>query len=647
MKTLARHAGALAAIVPVALFATAAHSPAPDRTALEDLAAPFSFEASALPPAGDAPERGARTVHRALSHIGGWISSVGASVALADIDADGLPNDYCLVDPRGDTVTVAPVPAPGAARFEPFLLATPAEGFDAATLAPMGCLPADANGDGRMDLVVYYWGRPPVIFEARPGPPAAGSYRVRALTDETLAWFTNAALFADMDGDGHGDLLFGNYFADGSGILDASGRMPADMQHSMSRAFNGGINRLFLNAGAPSGQVRFKDRSEALAPVMANGWTLALGAADLTGDLLPEIYVANDFGPDRLLHNVSRPGRPQFALVEGRRGLVDSRSTVLGRDSFKGMGVDFADVDGDGRLDIYVSNIAEEYALMENHFLFLHTGDEAAWGRGAAPYRNASGPLGLARSAWSWDAKLADFDNDGQVEAIQTTGFLQGPTDRWPELHELAMANDELLRHAGVWPVFGPQDDLSGDHHDRFFVADDTGVFRDIAPLIGLGDASVSRAIATADVDGDGDLDFAIARQWQPSSFYRNTGARAGRSLVLDLRLQSPDGRLRPAIGAAARTLLPDGRPLAGFADGGNGHGGRRSHHIHFGLGPVPDGTRLDVAFSWREDGTLHERRLSLAPGAHRIVLNERTVAGAPVRSRAGARPIASAGEAR
>ncbi|MCR9122576.1 MAG: CRTAC1 family protein [Phyllobacteriaceae bacterium] len=633
MTSLARRAGGLVAIIPVVAFATAAHSPAPDQTALEELAAPFAFEASAMPAAGNLNERTGRDVHPALSHIAGWISSVGASVALADLDGDGLPNDYCLVDPRTDTVTVAPVSASAQTRFEPFVLATPTEGFDPATLAPMGCLPADVTGDGRMDLVVYYWGRGPVVFEARSGPPAAQSYRLQTLTDETVPWFTNAAIFADIDGDGHGDLLFGNYFADGSGILDQSGRMPANMQHSMSRAYNGGTNRLFLNAGAASGETRFEDHSAALSATMANGWTLALGAADLNGDLLPEIYVANDFGPDRLLLNSSRPGQVELSQVKGRRGFTDSRSTVLGRDSFKGMGVDFADIDGDGRLDIYVSNIAEEYALMENHFLFLHTGDDAAWQRGRAPYRNASGPLGLARSAWSWDVKLADFDNDGRVEAVQTTGFVEGATDRWPELHELAMANDELLRHAGVWPVFKDGDDLSGDHHDRFFVSDGDGTYRDIAPLIGLGGASVSRAIATADVDGDGDLDMAIARQWQASTFYENTAVQAGRSLNLDLRLQSPQGALRPAVGAVARAVLPDGHPLTGFADGGNGHSGRRSHHIHFGLGALADRDRIEVTVSWREDGTRHDRRYFLAPGAHEIVLNEQASARATTRS--------------
>lgn len=628
---IAPHAGKFAAAIVASAFGVTAYDTPPDAAELSALSARFAFDEKPLPGAAGSPDRKMRNVHPDLSRISGWISSVGASVALADLDNDGLPNDYCLVDPRNDSVTIGPVPVPGPERYPAITLPTPVGGFDPQTLAPMGCLPADINADGRTDLVIYYWGRGPVIFEALANLPAVGNYRSVSLTRETVPWFTNAAIFADVDGDGYGDLMFGNYFADGSGVLDTSGELPVDMQHSMSRADNGGTNRLFLNTGSRFSRVAFRDATDVLSPDMASGWTLALGAADLDGDLLPEIYIANDFGPDRMLHNRSRPGNPDFAIAEGRRGLTDIRSSALGRDSFKGMGVDFADVDGDGRLDIYVSNIAEEYALMESHFLFLHTGEDDAWQSSRAPYHNASGRLGLARSAWSWDAKLADFDNDGRPEALQTTGFLQGATDRWPELHELAIANDELLRHAGIWPVFTANADLSGDAHDRFFVADTSGVYRDIAQDIGLGQASVSRGIATADVDGDGDLDFAIARQWQPSSFYLNVSSPQYSSLVLDLHLKNRDGGMRSATGAVARFTTSDGHARIGFADGGNGHSGRRSSQIHFGLGAQAGNEPLEVRLSWRDESGPHSRTVALASGNHQIVLNESQVAKAPI----------------
>src|SRR5207253_4741204 len=149
-------------------------------------------------------------------------------------------------------------------------------------------------------------------------------------------------------------------------------------------------------------------------------------------DLLPEVYFANDFGPDVLLHNLSRPGVLRFEVLTGEPGFTTPSSKVLGKDSFKGMGVDFADLNGDGLLDIYVSNIAAEYALEESHFIFLSTGRLDLMKQRIAPYVESSEALGLSRSGWGWDTRFGDFNNDGVVEALQAVGFMNGTVNRWP-----------------------------------------------------------------------------------------------------------------------------------------------------------------------------------------------------------------------
>ena len=88
---------------------------------------------------------------------------MGAGVALADLDGDGLANDVCNVDPRSDRVTLAPVPGTGE-RYGLTTLEPVGLPYDTRTMAPMGCKPADMDEDGRVDLLVYYWGRTPVAF---------------------------------------------------------------------------------------------------------------------------------------------------------------------------------------------------------------------------------------------------------------------------------------------------------------------------------------------------------------------------------------------------------------------------------------------------------------------------------------------------
>ncbi len=509
--------------------------------------------------------------------------------------------------------------------------------FDRDTVAPMGCLPGDLDEDGQMDLLVYYWGRTPVAFLKE-----GDSYQATEVAARVEPWFTNAATMADLNGDGHADLVVANYFQDGANILDASAAAPAEMHHSMSRAYNGGGTHIFLwqRPDAGSKRVSFEE-VQGILPDEANfAWTLAVGAADLDGDLLPELYFANDFGPDRLLHNRSTVDTLKFEMLRGQRQFTTAASKVVGRDSFKGMGVDFADVNGDGWLDLYVSNIAADYALHESHFLFVSTGDVDQMQSGIAPYVDRSENLGLSRSDWSWDSRLGDLDNDGVYEALQATGFLKGDVDRWPELQELAMGNDEFLRNPRFWPRFQVGDDLSGDAHNRFYVLADDGRYYDIAFEIGLGRAQVTRGIATADVDGDGDLDFAVANQWDQSYFYRNDCPDCGEFIGLHLRFpvddavtdpvvvydNHPVGPSRPAIGASVSIALPDGRTLVGQVDGGNGHSGKRSHDLHFGLGQQPGSAIFDVELRWRDgNGSARRQVVKLSPGWHTIELTTGT----------------------
>jgi hypothetical protein len=599
----------------------------------------FHFERIVLPDI-EGPEK--RTVrmntHPDFRRIPAFLA-VGSAVALGDLDQDGLSNDLCLVESRTDQVIVAPVPGTGE-RFRPFSLDFQGY-FDRERMGATGCIPGDFNEDGRTDLLALFFGRAPLLLLRREttelGPPA---FRVQPLAQPDPLWNSSTATLADFDGDGHVDILVGNYFADGEDVLNPRGTGTATLPYSQSRAFNGGGERVFRWTGATQApaepSVAFVEETDAFPAGYPRGWPLAAATYDLDGDLRPEVYVAHDFGPDRLLHNVSEPGRIRFRLAEGKRGFWTPLSKTLGHDSFKSMGVDFGDIDGDARPDMYVSNLTTPRGLFESQEAFINTGDRDALGRGEAPFVDRSESLGLSRTGWAWEARLADFDNDGVLEAVQAVGFMRGTVDRWPELQEMGLANDVISHRTKYsWPNLPAGSEASGHEHNPFFVRQGDR-FVNIAAAIGFGEDAPSRGIATGDVDGDGDLDLVVSNQYAPSTYYQNLCSGCGASLGLHVvqavagadvpRLAVHDGhprpgeRVRPAVGAALRVVRRDGRVLIGQVDGGSGHSGKRSPDVLFGLGP--EGGEADVTLSVRlPGGEVRQEQLKLKPGWHTVVL--------------------------
>ncbi len=599
----------------------------------------------ALPPGyNNQPMKTIRPVNPAYYKIRSWISAVGAGIAINDVTGHGRANGMCIVDTRTNKVIVTYTPtAPAADRFTPFTLEPAPLPYDE-TMAPTGCAPGDFIGDGRIGFLVSYWGRTPILFLPRSDAktPSPSAYVPRELMPgQSLdgryhgpRWNTDAVYIGDLDGSGHPSIIVGNYWPD-SDVLDPNGLKNVVMPNSLSNANNAGGDHVLRWVGASSGtnpQANYVLQKRAIPFKIATGWTLAIAGADLTGDALPEVYIANDFGHGHLLYNKSTPGHIKFTDARGVLTPTTPKSFALGNGSFKGMGVDFADVNSNGKFDFLVSNINVPWGLQESNFVFVNQAkDDADMARqlnkGIAPFTQEAQKYGLAWTGWCWDVKAADFLNAGEQEVIQTDGFIKGSVNRWNWLQEAATMNDDLMSDPAMWPNFEPGDDVSGHEALAFYAKNSSGTYVNISSALGLAVPIPTRAVATGDTTGTGKLDFAVARQWGPPAFYANEAPRRGNSLVLKLYRPSinpadastRDALRAPAYGATVKITTPQGTQISQL-DGGGGHVGFRSFDVHFGLGSYAG--PVSVQIRWRDaDGVLRQQALSLRPGIHNLML--------------------------
>jgi hypothetical protein len=650
----------LAVFGVVGVLAVLAKLPSPPVAEAAKLAARFQFTWQTLPPAPMPTGGAVFPVNKTATHMQFYFYQVGASAALGDLDGEGLPNDLCLTDVRSKTMTVSPVPGTGE-RYAPFTVDFGSL-VDRVTVHPSVCRVADMNEDGLADLFVAFYGRPPLLLlrRASSAPSTSGDAKspdALSMASFSIAelvpglrerWWTATATFADMDGDGHQDIIVGNYYPDGAEITDANSSRPFEMNADFSRARNGGKNRLYLYTGSASGDapsVQYRDAGDVFPSNGEYAWTLAVGAADLDRDGLSDLYVANDFGPDQLLWNRSRPGAVKFQELYGSKGFFRPTSMVMGHDSFKGMSIDFGDVNNDGIFDMYVSNIGSAFALQESHFLWTSTGKMDQLAKGGAPWLDRASDTGVAHSAWAWDARFEDFDNDTTLEIVQATGLVKGTDNKWPDLSQVGAGNDAFVKYQSAWPRFLPGEaEVDGSYPNPFWVLGSTGMYDDLSTTLFPGLTPATRGIAVADVDGDGYSEMVYANFWEDSVYIKNKTASNNRFLGLHLLLPavSTDGSAKPpagavvhaghparregtpAIGAFVEATLPDGRRLIRQVDGGNGHSGQRSPEVLFGLGNIP-ATEIPLSITWRDGrGVLHKDALSLAPGYHTIVLATR-----------------------
>jgi len=329
------------------------------------------------------------------------------------------------------------------------------------------------------------------------------------------------AVWFDYDNDGLLDLYVGNYitFDPDYGIFYAPDGFPGPM------AYDGQQDLLYHNNGDGS----FKDVTTAMGIENPDGRAMGVGAADFDGDGFMDIFVANDHMVNNIYHNEGGNGFVDQGIMTGMAFNQAGEATIS-------MSVDFADYNGDGLLDVFMSD--DTYcSLYQNH--------------GNGVFTDMAYPAGIAMASGQhvgWSSSFIDYDNDGDVDIFKVNGE---------------------LKH-----LYGQEDQVFGNI--------DGEKFGDVS--LDLGEyfqrENVGRGACFGDYDNDGDIDGYIVNLDAQGVFLRNN--RGNENNWITIHLVGTESN-RDGIGAIV-TVDAGGKKQVALRRSTTGYLSQNDPRLHFGL---------------------------------------------------------------
>jgi len=452
--------------------------------------------------------------------LGNVVDAMGSGAAFADLDGDDWLDLVVLGGPKSPQSTGGESKGAGIlvyrnlrnGRFADITEASgiPSDGTGVAVAI------ADVDGDQDRDLFIVdrgrnrlYLNRGDAVFEEATDRAGLGD-----------ALFGIGAVFFDMEGDGDLDLYVANYleFDPSQTAYFAPDGFPGP------RSYSAAPDVLYRNQGAGS----FEDvsSSSGIASLMGRGMSVAVLDVDDDGDA--DIFVANDVTANFLFLNNGEGGFSEGGLLAGVAIGGSGEETSA-------MATDVGDVDGDGQLDLAVSDTAfgALYQRVRPGF-FVDQVMTSGIGPVSAQYV-------------SWGQNLLDFDNDGDLDLFVANGGL----------HQVVGWEDLLLRNVGG----GRYQDASLDGGPHFTTR------------------QVSRSSITGDYDNDGDIDLFVTNLDGEHVLLRNDAADDASWITLDLvgrGARDPFGA-RVEVDAGGKTMVAEARCPTAYL-------GQSDPRVHFGL---------------------------------------------------------------
>ena len=404
-----------------------------------------------------------------------------------------------------------------------------------------GVAVADYDNDGLVDVYVGNYG-PDALYH-NDGDGSFTNVYARAGLKES-AW-TSSVAFCDYDLDGHLDLYVTQYVkSDPTKKCVRSDGAP-DYCSPQSYAYDPDI--LYHNDG--DGTFTDVSRASGIGRLRAPG--LGILCADLTGDGLPDFYVANDGEANQLWENQGDGKFSDTAILMG------AAFNSFGRPEAS-MGIIVGDVDGDEDLDLFMTHLDNQ-----TNTLYLNDGE-----LGFEDMSSARGVGATSLKYTGFGTAFFDFDHDGDLDIVGVNG-------------RVAWGAPLPGAHLGEYwnPFAEPNFLLENDGGGRYSdITDRTGSFGT--------ELGVSRALALGDVDGDGDLDVLVTNTAGPARLYRNDAASKGRWLTV----RALDGK-HDAHGAVVTAIVGE-KSYVRIADRAYSYFSSSDPRAHFG---IPGSGNLDA----------------------------------------------------
>jgi len=461
------------------------------------------------------------------------IETMGGGGGFIDYNGDGLLDIYLVCysqTPQADSQTKLRDALYRNNGDGTFTDVTESAGISNSMLG-MGMAVGDYNNDGWPDIYITGYGASKLYLNTGKGSFTDVTARAGVGNKQ---WGTSAAFF-DYDNDGYLDLFVCNYLS-----FDPDGKVPCDFFEGrpycyLSR-FKGSSSVLYHN----NRDGTFTDVSEKAGISQHIGKGLGVIAFDYNNDGKIDIFEANDGAPNFLFHNNGDGTFSEVALEADCA--LDPNGSVRG-----GMGVDAEDLDGDGYLDIFVTNFSQQTNA------FWHN-------NGDGTFDEITNELGLGKISYvmsGFGTRFFDYNNDGLVDLFVLNGHPFEPINK-------------------VFP--------ETTYAEPPFLFENTGKgFRDVAALHGvpLRKSYLGRGLAVGDIDNDGDSDLLLLNAGEPPVLLRNDGENKNHWLGVKLVGTKSN---RDGIGAKV-TISAGGRQRSKELLGGTSYCAASDQRLLFGIG--------------------------------------------------------------